>query len=282
MTSSVTGAAPLVLDVNDTARTPFSRLVRVESRKARDTRAGFWLLLITGVLEFIVLAIVCLVGIFGDFGGDKIGFQDLFLQVMLFPVSLLVPVFAITIVTSEWGQRSALSTFALEPSRTRVLLAKLVVSVSMALGTLVVAAICAAIANVIAAAGQGYSPEWSVDGQKFFVTVLVQVLAFITAFGLAMCFLSSPASISVYYIVTLILPLIAYAILFNLFGWFASTIPWLDFNYASMPWTSDQWPDGHKTVVDGLAWARLTSATVIWLVLPLGIGFTRILRAEVK
>lgn len=281
MTSSFT-TTPLVLDVTDTARAPFSRLVRVESRKARDTRAGFWLLLITGVLELIVLVIVCLVGMFGDMGANPPGFQDLFLQVMLFPVSLLVPVFAITIVTSEWGQRSALTTFALEPSRMRVLLAKLVVSVLMALGTLVVAAICAAIANMIVAAGQGYSAEWSVDGQKFFVTVLVQVLAFITAFGLAMCFLSSPASISVYYIVTLILPLIAYAILFNLFGWFASTIPWLDFNYASMPWTSDRWPDNTKTVVDGLAWARLGSATIIWLVLPLGIGFTRILRAEVK
>lgn len=274
--------APLDLDVTNTAPIPFARLVGVESRKARDTRSGFWLLLITGILELLVLLIVCLVGIFGDFGGSKVGFQDLFLQVMLLPVSLLVPVFAITIVTSEWGQRSALTTFSLEPSRTRVLLAKLVVAVLIALSTLVVAAVCAVVANLIVAAGQGYSPEWSVDGQKFFVTVLVQVLAFVTAFALGMCFLSSPASISVYYIVTLILPLIAYAILFAVFGWFRSLIPWLDFNYASMPWTSDQWPDGKDTVVNGLAWARLASATVIWLVVPLGLGFTRILRAEVK
>lgn len=278
----MTSTAPLTLNVHETPSIPFMRLVKIEFRKTRDTRAGFWLLLITGVLVFLTLLAISLVGLLSDFGGDTVSFQDLFLGVMLIPVSLLVPVFAITIVTSEWGQRTALTTFALEPSRMRVLLAKLTVAIAMALSTLVVSAICGAVANVIVAAGQDYSPDWSVDGQKFFVTVLVQVLTFVTAFGLAMCFLSSPASISVYYIVTLILPLIAYSILYNLFGWFRSLIPWLDFNYASTPWTSDRWPNGDVTAIDGLAWVRLASAAIIWLVIPLGIGFTRILRAEVK
>lgn len=280
---TATPAAPaLQLDIDRTPRISFGRLVRIEFRKARDTRAGFWLLLVTGVLVLLTLLVVSLVGLLSDFNGDTLSFQDLFLGVMLVPVSLLVPVFAITIVTSEWGQRTALTTFALEPSRMRVLLAKLVVAVGMALSTLVVSAVCGAIANIIVAAGQDYSPQWSVDGQMFFVTVLVQVLSFVTAFGLAMCFLSSPASISVYYIVTLILPLIAYSILYNLFGWFRGLIPWLDFNYASMPWTSDQWPNGDTTTIDGLAWARLASAAIIWLVIPLGVGFARILKAELK
>lgn len=276
-------AAPaLQLDVSHTPGISFGRLVRIEWRKSVDTRGGFWLLLVTGILVLLTLLAVCLVGLLATFDGTPPGFQDLFLGVMLAPVSILVPVFAITTVTSEWGQRTALTTFSLVPSRMRVLLAKLCVALLMAVGTLVVAAVCAVVANVAMAAGQDTSADWHVDMQKFLVTVLVQLLTFITAFALGMCFLSTPASISVYYIVTLILPMIAYGILFALFSWAQSTIPWFDFNYASMPWTSDQWPNGNDTVVDGMAWARLASATAIWLVIPLGIGFSRILRTELK
>ncbi len=277
-----TSTAPLTLDVSRTPAVPFLRLVRVEWRKMTDTRGGFWLLLITGILVLLTLLGVSLVGLLSDMGSTEIGFEDLYLQVMLIPVSLLVPVFAITIVSSEWGQRTNMVTFALEPSRLKVLLAKLVVAVLMAFATLVVAAICAAIANVVVAAGQDYSPSWSVDGQKLFVSVVVQVLAFVTAFGLAMCIISTPAAIAVYYIITLILPLIAYSILYFAFGWFRDVIPWLDFSYAATPFMSEFWPNGDPTTVDGLAWARLASATFLWLVVPLGVGLSRILRAEIK
>jgi hypothetical protein len=57
-------------------------------------------------------------------------------------------------------------------------------------------------------------------------------------------------------------------------AWFNDLAPWLDFQSAQnelfdMPLTGTQW--GHL-VVSG----------IIWLVLPLGIGLWRILRAEVK
>lgn len=279
---STTTPAPTALDTTETPPVPFGRLVSVEWRKALDTRGGFWLLLITGILLALTLVGISLVGLLSDMHGTRLGFSDLFLQIMLVPVSILVPVFAITVVTSEWNQRTALTTFTLEPSRLKVMLAKMLVAVMMAIGTLVIAAVAAAIANLIVAAGQGYSASWSIDAQKFFVTVLVQTLSFLTAFGLGMCLLSTPAAIAIYYVVTLILPIIAYSILFQFFGWFRGLIPWLDFSYASMPWTAGAWPNGTDAPVDGLAWARLASAVVLWLVVPLGIGFRRVLRSEVK
>ena len=45
---------PGELDLGDTRRVPFARLVRVELRKSHDTRAGFWLLVaIVGLLVVV-------------------------------------------------------------------------------------------------------------------------------------------------------------------------------------------------------------------------------------
>ena len=50
------------LDISQTPRTPFRRLVQVELRKSYDTRAGFWLIAAIGLIvlaaEIIVLAVV--------------------------------------------------------------------------------------------------------------------------------------------------------------------------------------------------------------------------------
>ena len=53
--------------------------------------------------------------------------------------SFLLPILAIMLVTSEWSQRTALVTFTLEPRRSRVVLAKLVVAQLFTVLTLVVA-----------------------------------------------------------------------------------------------------------------------------------------------
>jgi len=44
-----------VLDVSRTPRTPFHRLVLVELRKTYDTRAGFWLLAVIGLIAVLAL-----------------------------------------------------------------------------------------------------------------------------------------------------------------------------------------------------------------------------------
>ena len=49
------------LDISQTARVPFSRLVRVEWRKMLDTRGGFWLMVATGILLMITVGLVLLV-----------------------------------------------------------------------------------------------------------------------------------------------------------------------------------------------------------------------------
>ena len=101
---------------------PFLRLVRVELRKSYDTRAGMWLLLTIGLLTLLVEGIVLAVTTVQD---EAMNFGD-FVGAAAFMTSVVLPVLGIMLVTSEWGQRTAMVTFALEPRRPLIIAAKLV------------------------------------------------------------------------------------------------------------------------------------------------------------
>lgn len=116
---------------------PFSRLVRVEWRKAYDTRGSMWLLISIAILVFLAELIATLTqGLndlpmaWGDFSG-----------IAAFVTSFLLPVLGITLVTQEWGQRTGMVTFALEPRRVRVVMAKWVVGVLLTVATVVFAVV---------------------------------------------------------------------------------------------------------------------------------------------
>ena len=109
-----------------------------------DTRAGFWLLL---VIELVAVAIVTITVIAGN-DADK-DFFSLF-QGTLWVVSILLPVLGILLVTSEWSQRTGLTTFALVPERGRVITAKIFAAIVLALAATVACLITAAAGNLVA------------------------------------------------------------------------------------------------------------------------------------
>lgn len=269
-----------VLDITNTAPVPFWRLVAVEARKMVDTRAGRWLLGITGGLLLVALGLTLLVLALND--GMTITAQGL-AEIMLIPVSLLVPVLAIVIVTSEWGQRTHLVTFTLEPRRIRIILAKLCTVLGLAAATLVVAIGFGAIGNLLYGAITGNEVVWNVELSWLGWTTLVQLLFFLMAFGLAMVMLSTPASIAVVYVVSLLLPMMVYSALFVFFGWARALIPWIAMDYAFMPFMAEfsplGEPYGDPELVD---YARVVSSVALWVVLPIVVGTLRILRSEVK
>ena len=99
------------------------RLTLVELRKMADTRAGFWLLVVTALLTIVTAVIAGLT--FGDTDKTLLNMMAVTVQ----PASILMPVVGILLVTSEWSQRTAMVTFALVPERGRVLMAKLLAGV---------------------------------------------------------------------------------------------------------------------------------------------------------
>src|SRR5918994_1264476 len=81
------------------------------------------------------------------------------LSVGLQPAAVLLPIVGILLVTSEWSQRTGMITFALAPVRSRVLGAKLIASIVLALATLAMSV--AVVAAGVLVASPGVNGTWS-------------------------------------------------------------------------------------------------------------------------
>lgn len=260
------------------AKVPFGRLVLVEWRKMTDTRAGRTLLIISAGLLLLAMGIVVLVAALNEnFSVDLALWSD----VLVVPLSLLTPVLAILIVTQEWGQRTHMVTFSLEPNRLRVIVAKLIAVVAFALALMAVAVVCAVIGNVLAAAVGGYDASWSLDGQTFAWTVALQLLYFVMAFGLAMCLLSTPFSIVVVYAVQLILPIMVWTPLMAFFEWARDLIPFIDLGVASSPFMAQSMM-GQAGEIGTSDYLALVTSILLWVVAPVVFGSMRVVKSEVK
>ncbi len=269
---SATIAEPGIIDISRTERVPFRRLVKVELQKMFDTRAGLWLGLVTGLLIVLAMAITLLVAALNDDVAMK---ASTFSSIMTIPVSLLVPVLAIVVVTSEWGQRTSLVTFTLEADRRRVVLAKLVTVLLLAVATIVLAVAAGAVGNLLSGATTGDPVVWDLEPGIFTWVVVLQMLYFVMAFAFGLVFLNSPGAISVYYIVALLLPAMVYGVLYATFGWAQDLIPWVDLNYAAAPFLNGE-------ATSGADWMRVLVTALVWVLAPLALGVRRVLKAEVK
>lgn len=256
------------LDLSATASVPFSRLVRVELRKTSDTRASRWLIGIT------IVAALAGATIFLSVAADKdlsSSYGD-FIAAAAFTPLVLLPVLAVLTITSEWSQRTAMVTFTLEPSRTRVVWAKLVGLLIVALLAGMIGLALGAVAALIDGAISGHAVVWGNAGRLVFTYVLDYIVAMVGGFALGALFLNSPAGIVVYFTYSFVLP-IPFAIGAALMTWFRHLRPWIDLAWAQGPLT-----DGS---ISGTQWAHLLTSSLIWVGLPLSIGILRIRRTEV-
>ncbi len=276
MTAVAADPSP-TMDISSTQQVPFSRLVSVELRKMWDTRAGFWLLAVTGGLLVLALGITLLVVALND---DVRLSATEFAQIMTVPVSLLVPVLAITSITSEWSQRTGLVSFTLEPHRMRVVWAKFVTVVILALATIVLAIVFGAIGTLLSAAITGNDAVWNIDGGPFAWTIINQLAYFTMAFAFGLVFLSTPASIAVYYIVAMLLPFMVYGTLYAIFDWAKDVIPWIDLGFAMGPYMGQGMDPSVEPSATTLMQVIVT--VLVWVVLPFVLGLRRVTRAELK
>ncbi|WP_374999605.1 hypothetical protein [Aeromicrobium sp. CTD01-1L150] len=270
--------APVTIDTNRPG-VPFGRLVSVEIRKMFDTRAGLWLMIITGGLLALAMGLVLLVLALNDNASITAqGFSD----VLTIPLSLLLPVFAIVTVTSEWGQRNHLTLFTLEPHRLKVFGAKVIAVVALALGTIVLAVVLGAIGNTLAAAISGNETVWNVDVGLLLWTIGLQLAYFLMAFALATALLNTPAAVAVFYVVAIMLPFMVYSTLMAFFEWARDLTPWVDINLAAMPLMMGEDMMGNSVDAGGLEWLRFVFTLILWIGLPGAIGLQRVLKSEIK
>ena len=260
----------LTFDVTGPPGIPVGRLFVIELRKSADTRAGRWLIGITAGLALLANVIFLIVA--ATHPHDAASFGD-FVAVSAFVSSVLLPVLGIMLVTSEWSQRTAMTTFALEPRRMRVIVAKMLAGVSLTAFVIVFALVVGLVCNLVFAGLQGQSPDWTFGWTGFTAFVVNQTFAMLGGFALACLLLNSPAAIVTFVVYKWVLP-IPFAIGAALMGWFDSLVGWIDFQSAQ-----NRLYDGG---LSGTEWGQLVVSGFIWLVVPLAIGLWRIQRAEVK
>ncbi len=261
---STSSTAPETLDVSGTPAVPFSRLVSVEVRKALDTRAGRWFTISIVLLSLAIVVIYAFAAPESsrDFG-DVLGVAGAVLGYFL-------PILLILMVTSEWSQRTGLTTFTLEPHRGRVVGAKFCAGLILGAGLIAVSIVVAAIGTLI---GGG---DWSITADVLVKGFLVaNIIGILTGFAIGMLLMNSAAAIVTYFIYSLVLP-IAVGILGAFQQWFADLAPWIEFNTAQGLLFQDEGAPSGQVV------AQLLVSGTIWLVVPFALGLLRLLRAEPK
>ena len=263
-TSTAGSARPPATPDPSIAAVPFSRLVRVEMRKVYDTRAGFWLLVAIAVLTAAIITIFL-------FAQDNLA--DLthrsFFFVTSTPQGFLLPVLAILAVTAEWSQRTGLVTFTLEPSRMRVMSAKLVGLCLYGLLAVLLALGLGALGNVLGMGVRDGAGDWDITSGFLVDMTFLQVSGLVQGFAFGLVFMNTAAAIVVYFI----LPTV-WSILFGLVGWLSDIAPWVDLGTATEPIF-----DGELQAED---WAHVAVASAIWVGLPLVLGLWRLTHSEVK
>ncbi len=248
----------------DTGRpgVPFARLLRVELRKAVDTRAGFWLLVVTGALAVLVVVAFLIWG-----SADDTSFSSL-LSLSTLPLAVLLPILGIMTATAEWSQRTGLVTFALEPHRGRVVLAKTSAAVVLGLVVVAASAVAVALAHLVGSGLRDQPSDFGMPAAVVLGLVLAMVVYLVQGVAFGLVFLNTPLAIAA----SFALP-IAFSIVGGLNEGLYRFTEWVDLSRVTDPLLSGE--------MAGADWAHFGTAALLWIGLPLGIGTWRVLTKEI-
>lgn len=273
-TATASTAAPVTrtFDVSGTRPVPFARLVKVELRKMTDTRVGRWML---GIIVLATAAVVVLGFVLTRNDVDDRTFLSFFENTNT-PQMLLLPVLGILLVTQEWGQRTTLTTFALEPSRIKVVAAKTVAALLFGLAAVVLAGLISAVAAVV---GGAADPWLDTEWLRLANLTLLQVMAVLQGVGFGLLLLNSAGAIVLFFALPVVVNIVA-----SFSSWLRENGAWIDIAMAQAPLYGYDSMTGERlaATLSGEQWTQLGVVTVIWIVLPFVIGMARVLRSEMK
>ena len=232
-------------------------LTYVEARKMTDTRAGFWLLLCVGLSALAVVVLVLAVGkpkdqTFDAMFGSCVGI-----------VSVLLPIVGLLVVTSEWSQRTALTTFTLVPHRERVIAAKLLAGCGLALMAVVACLGFAAAGNLVMGGSWRFTLSHLANGALF------ELFGMLGAAALGLLLMHSATAIVTYFVLPAVIGIVV-----ELVSALHGPAQWFDPNQSTPPLA--------EGTIHGAGWAHLGVTVAIWVALPLALGLLRLRRHELK
>jgi ABC-type transport system involved in multi-copper enzyme maturation permease subunit len=258
MTSTAEREAPAV--VRGDRRPSMARLTQVELRKMFDTRSGFWLPICVAVVAIGTVLITVLTG-----PNENHTFTHVFGNALI-PTAILLPLIGVLLVTGEFSQRTALTTFTLVPSRARVMTAKLSASVVCSVVALAFCLVVGAGATAIhPASGSG---TWTLHAVLLPQAFLYLATAMITGLAFGAALLVSAPAIVIY----LLLPTIWSALAGSISG-LKGVADWLDASQTLEPMT--------RHALGATDWLQACATLALWMALPLAIGWWRVMRRDV-
>lgn len=261
MTTTMTRPVP-ASDAASPAQTfpgiPFTLLVRVEWGKATETRAARWLLAAVAATTVGLM----LVPILSPSSIDQT--YTSYLSYAATGLSILLPVVAILTLTSEWSQRTVLTTFTQEPRRIRIVTAKITVALLLGASAAVIGGLVTA-AGLAAAAASGRSLNANLTAGLVIAFLLYVLLNVMTGVALGALVHNSAVAI----VLSFALP-IGFAFLGR-----ASHVvaDWLDYTTA-FNWLLNGESSGHT--------AQILTAVALWIAAPLAVGLVRTVRREIN
>jgi ABC-2 type transport system permease protein len=181
-------------------RIPLLRLIQVELRKMFNTGSGFWLL--ASIVIATVLATVAVIVFAPD---DELTYST-FIQAIRLPIAVILPIIAILSVTSEWSQRTGLTTFTLVPHRRRIIAAKAISSVTVGILAVLVALAIGALGNLAGAGVTGTALVWNASPLECLHFVVGSILNLMIGFMLGVLIRASIGAVVAYFIYQFLLP----------------------------------------------------------------------------
>ncbi|GAB3145968.1 hypothetical protein GCM10027290_26780 [Micromonospora sonneratiae] len=238
------------------------RLTGVELRKMADTRSGRWLLAVTALISAALVTIMLFVAEPRD-----LTLAGLF-EPTLLPSGVLLPVLGILAVTSEWTQRTALTTFVLVPDRRRIAAAKLVAAVLLAAGSIGAGLGFAALGNIVGMVAADGAGNWRLNWAMLGAALLVQTINVVMGVAFGMLLMNSATAIVLYFL----LPTV-WGVLGEMIRALATPAGWLDLTVTTTALIENE--------MTSEGWAKLGVSVAVWVLLPLTAGLVRLLRREV-
>jgi ABC-type transport system involved in multi-copper enzyme maturation permease subunit len=238
----------------------FLKLVTTELRKSVDTRSGRVL-----ILAILALAVAALTWQLTHMDPGKATF-DTFLAAASTGVQLLLPVIGVMAMTSEWTQRTALTTFTLSPRRVRVQLAKFVSAIVLSVVVLTATTLLALAATALGGATSGNGASYAGLGGSLAGAYLTTALNVVMGAAFGALIAQTAVAILVFFIAPTAWTLAGPAL-------FKSNADWLDV-FGAFGRIAER--NLHGMVPETL------TAIGVWIVLPTIVGLWASSRREVK
>ncbi|MDX6281068.1 MAG: type transport system permease protein [Kribbellaceae bacterium] len=238
----------------------FLKLVTIELRKSVNTRSGRFL-----ILGILALAVAALTWKLTHLNAGQQPFSD-YLTAASTGVLLILPVIGVMAMTSEWTQRTALTTFTLSPRRIRVQFAKFVSAIVLSAVVLSVTAVLALAATAIGGAIDGAGASYAGMGGALLGAYLSTALNVVMGAAFGAVIAQTAVAILVFFVAPTAWSLAGPAL-------FKDNANWLDV-FGAFGRIAER--DLHGMVPETL------TAIGVWVILPTIVGLWASSRREVK